>query len=331
MAGVAGLTALVLLHGSQAHAAEGGTSFYLMGSRGPQAGILAPPGVFFANDLYAYFGSAGGALSLPLGGQIVADVRANVWIDVPTILWSTPIQILGGNLAFSASLPFGGPSIRAGLSLVSPILPALGAEAPDSIVTLADPVLGASVGWHSEHFHWSVGATLNIPVGDYRRGALANVALHRWAADFTAAVTWLDPAIGLDLSAAAGFTVNGENPATNYKTGTEFHLEWAATQFLNKDISVGFVGYFYQQISGDSGSGARLGAFKGMAVALGGTVGMNPKIGELPISLTLKFFCELEVRNRLQGTAVFLSIAVPPYIYGNTSQQAARPSLHRFW
>lgn len=34
------------------HAAEGGASFYLLGSRGPMAGFTPPPGVFFQNDFY---------------------------------------------------------------------------------------------------------------------------------------------------------------------------------------------------------------------------------------------------------------------------------------
>lgn len=68
-----------------------------------------------------------------------------------------------------------------------------------------------------------------IPSGTYVLGQLSNVSLNRPAIDISGAITWLDPAIGWDLPAAAGFTFNRTNTAIDYKTGDEFHLEWAAT------------------------------------------------------------------------------------------------------
>ncbi len=39
-------------------------------------------------------------------------------------------------------------------------------------------------------------------------------------------------------------------------------------------------GYFYQQVTGDSGPGASLGDFKGRIAAIGGTMGYNFKMAE---------------------------------------------------
>ena len=39
----------------------------------------------------------------PRHPSLVAGVKATMWVDVPTLLWSTPIQIAGGNLAFTAT------------------------------------------------------------------------------------------------------------------------------------------------------------------------------------------------------------------------------------
>jgi hypothetical protein len=85
------------------------------------------------------------------------------------------------------------------------------------------------VGSHSGNFHWQLGVGGVIPSGTYVLGQLSNVSLKRPAIDISGAITWLDPAIGWDLSAAAGFTFNRTYTATDYKTGDEFHLEWAAT------------------------------------------------------------------------------------------------------
>jgi len=41
---------------STANAAENGAGFYLLGARGPMAGLLAPPGTYFQNDTYFYVG-----------------------------------------------------------------------------------------------------------------------------------------------------------------------------------------------------------------------------------------------------------------------------------
>ena len=56
-----------------------------------------------------------------------------------------------------------------------------------------------------------------------------------------------------------GFTYNLINPRTNYRNGIDWHLDWDTSQFLTKQIQVGAVGYFYEQVSPDSGSGDHVG------------------------------------------------------------------------
>jgi len=43
---------------STENAAENGAGFYLLGARGPMAGLLAPPGTYFQNDTYFYVGES---------------------------------------------------------------------------------------------------------------------------------------------------------------------------------------------------------------------------------------------------------------------------------
>ena len=42
--------------------------------------------------------------------------------------------------------------------------------------------------------------------------------------------------------------------------GIDWHLDWGASQFLSKQFLVGAVGYFYDQITADSGAPQFLGA-----------------------------------------------------------------------
>jgi hypothetical protein len=87
------LMAALPLMDQGAHAAEAATGVYLLGSRGPNAGITPPPGVYFQDDTYFYSGKIGGGKTLPLGGLLLANVSATSWINLPTTLWVTPLKL----------------------------------------------------------------------------------------------------------------------------------------------------------------------------------------------------------------------------------------------
>ena len=250
-------------------------------------------------------------------------MRATSWVNLATLLWSTPVAIFGGNLAFSATLPAGGPDVRAGLGLLSADMnSAFVRNAHQSIATVGDPFLVGSIGWHAGNLHWTTGVGVNIPVGDYQERVLANVAFHHWAADLYGSATWLDKTTGRELSGSLGVTFNGNQPRNQLPTGTELHLDFAAIQHLPGGWSVGLVGYHYNQLTGDSGAGARLGAFKGRVTALGGTLGYTFKLADRDISTSVRVFREFDVQNRLEGTTAYFTVALPLY-----EQPAARPSV----
>ncbi len=306
---IAGLAWLAL--GDRAKAAEGGIGVYLLGSRAVGAGITPPAGVFFQDDTYFYDGKLGGGKTLATGGLLVANVSAQSWINLPTTLWVTPAKILGGDLALSVTTPFGEPRIGANLQVNSPRFGPIGANATQANFGLSDFFVNSFVGWQAGNLHWQIGVGGVIPSGTYVAGQLSNVSLNRPAVDVFGALTWLDPAIGWDLSAALGVTFNQTNTATDYKTGDEFHLEWAATKYITKEFTIGLVGYYYQQITPDSGTGARLGAFEGRVIALGGSIGYTFEAGKLPISTRIKVFREFDAVNRPEGTAGYFTVSVP--------------------
>jgi hypothetical protein len=300
--------------------AEGGQGFYLLGTKGPAAAITPPPGVFFSNDLYFYKGDVGGGLQLPAGGKLSADVEGAAVIELPTALWVLPEEVLGGHVGLSATLPVGWKETQASLSVAGPLGGVATGSRSDDVFTVGDPILGASLGWSAGNFHWQVGTLINVPVGDYQKGEISNIAFHHWGADVNAAVTWLDPAVGLDLSAALGMTFNAENPTTRYRTGNEFHFEWAAVQHFNEQFDAGLIGYHYSQVTGDSGAGASR-DFKGRTTAVGATVGWSFKVGALPVSSRIKYYHEFSTRNRASGDAVFLNLTVPLAITPPASAQ----------
>ncbi|CDZ68272.1 Protein involved in meta-pathway of phenol degradation [Neorhizobium galegae bv. orientalis] len=301
--------ALALLPGAGL-AAEGGAGFYLLGSKGPAAAITPPPGVFFQNDFYYYSGELGGDRLLPSGGRLAVGVDGEAAIEVPTVLWILPEEVMGARLGLSMSVPVGWKNTAADLTVAGPLGGSATGSISDSVFTVGDPIIGGFLGWETGHFHWQVGTLVNVPVGDYQSGEISNISFHHWGADIYAGATWLDPAIGFDLSGVIGMTFNAENPATDYRTGNEFHFEWAAVQHFNEQFDAGLVGYYYQQVSGDSGEGASS-SFKGRVAAAGATIGWNFKVGELPVSARIKYFHEFAAKNRAEGDAVFLTISMP--------------------
>lgn len=313
--------ASLLLSGVGVHAAENGTGFYLLGSKGPGAGFTPPPGVYFENDVYIYSGSLGGGKSLPTGGRVAVGVDGNAVFELPTVLWILPEDVAGGRFGLSATVPVGWMKTSADLTLKGPRGHAADGSVTDTVFTVGDPVVSALLGWESGNFHWQTGVMVNVPIGDYQDGEISNVAFHHWGADVSTSLTWLDPSIGLDLSGTVGMTFNAENPATDYRTGNEFHFEWAAVQHFNEQFDAGLVGYYYQQVTGDSGQGATLGDFEGRSLAIGATVGWTFKVGELPLSTRLKYFHEFDTKNRASGDAVLLTLSMPLSITKPVSAQ----------
>jgi len=294
VAGVAGAAWLALSAGS-AVAAEGGSSFYLLGQRSQGAGILPPEGAFFSIPNYFYSGDTSSSESLEFGGSLALGVDADLFITLPTAIWVTPVDVLGGDLALTGTFVLGHADLNAALTLAIPGVGEGTAALSDERWAVGDPAFGALVGWHAGNLHYLVSASANVPVGDYEGGRLSNISLNRWAGDITGAATWLNPEIGIELSGAAGVTFNGENDETDYETGTEIHVEATAVYHFSPAFSAGVNGYHYQQLSGDSGTGATLGDFEGRVTALGPTVSANFQLGQLPVAMSLRYFHEFNV------------------------------------
>ncbi|SFM79052.1 SphA family protein [Methylobacterium pseudosasicola] len=296
-------------------AAEYAQGIYVLGTRGPLAGVIPPPGFYFESETYFYQGDLGGNRVFQGGGVVAANVKINLNAEFASPIWITPVEILGGNLGFAITIPFGTPDVAAGAVLSSPRIDRIIAgREQDAIFNVGDIYLSSFVGWHSGNFHWTATALGVVPSGSFENGQLSNIALNRPALDLSGALTYLDPVLGYELSIAPGITFNWINPATRYLTGTEFHLEWSASKYLSKDLSVGLVGYFYDQLTADSGSGDRIGPFKGRVLSLGGQINYTLHAGEIPISTGVRVYRELDVKNRFQGTATYLTISAPIWV-----------------
>jgi len=332
--GVGAILSAQLLFHTAAYAAEDGKSIYLLGSAASMAGIMPPSGFYFSTLGYYYHGEAkgGAALSRSLRQtnsslpsftslQLNANmkVKADVALAAPTLLWVAPETILGGKIGVGLILPVGSQSTQIDLAargaLTFPNGTILGRgstyRATESTFAVGDPLLTSFIGWNAGNFHWKLAGLVNIPIGSYDKSNLVNMGFNRWAADLTASLTYLNPQTGFEISVSPGITFNGNNSATRYRSGTEFHIEAAVMQHFSKSFAIGVVGYHYEQLSGDSGAGAVLGPFKGRVSAIGPNISYNFQIGDIPFITSLRWMREFNAKNRLQGDVGMLTITIP--------------------
>jgi hypothetical protein len=138
------------------------------------------------------------------------------------------------------------------------------------------------------------------------------LGIGHWAIDAGGGYTYFDPKTGREASAVLGFTYNFINPSTQYQNGVDMHLDWGVSQFLTKQVQVGLVGYLYQEIGCDSGSGDRVGCFQSRVVGVGPQFGYLFPVGDMQGYLNLKAYGEFDNANRPAGWNVWLTFNLSP-------------------
>lgn len=293
---------LPVLSASGAFAAEGGFSDYGLGGAAFNAGITPPAGTYVTGVAGFYTGTMGGSTSV--GG---VRVRAGAKVDFLQLgvnaLIIPDAKLLGGQLGLSLTLPAGFVDLGASLSAGGP-----GIRREVSGVGLGDITPKLQLGWESGTFFDTMYVQATLPTGTYQPGFNPNIGLHRPAIDVGNAITWIDPGSKIQIDASAGVTFNFENTATNYQSGTEAHLDWAVGKDIGNGFTLGVVGYDYRQLTGDSGAGATLGAYKGSVDAVGLGLGYSSKVGNTPVSLALRHYQEFNVSNRFAGNSTIATM-----------------------
>lgn len=302
---------LACLWGS-AYAVEGGKSLYLLGKRGPLAGLIPKPGWYITNDLYHYSGDTD--QEIPIAGLLNEGVSADAFVNLLQTTWITDISIGNSRLALGAVVPFGHVEIAADASATTQGGLKLGAGLSDSLTAFGDPAVAAALGWRKrdgDKFRaWSFYSTLFIPIGSYEAGRLANMGSNRWGLDVGTAFTLGNFKRGREFSGVLGMTFNGENDDTGYDSGNEAHLELSYKQHLPSGFSAGLVGYYSQQLSADSGGPKVLGDFKARVAGIGPEIAYQFKAGGRSMGLDLRWYHEFHAKNRVEGDAVFLTFSV---------------------
>jgi hypothetical protein len=306
------VVATTLAQPHRAHADEGGVSFWLPGTYGSLAAVPTRPGLGFATFFYNTSVSADASRAFFRGGRFTAGLHTDAPLValVPSYTFATPV--FGGQLALSMMSIVGHETTGVDAVLTAPLGSAIAGRASDSVNGWGDLYPSATLKWNQGVNNYMVYATGDIPVGLYNANSLANIGIGHSAIDGGFGYTYFDQAKGHEFSAVAGLTYNLINQHTQYQNGVDFHLDWGASQFLSKELLVGLVGYVYQEIGCDSGSGDRVGCFRSRVVGVGPQLGYLFPLGEWQGYLNLKGYGEFANDNRPAGWNVWLTFAVSP-------------------
>lgn len=284
-------------------AAEGGVSNYVPGFYGDQALAVAPPdGLSVRNDVYLFSGDAGASSR---SGNIEASAEIDLIYNYLNLLYKPGIRLFGAQAAFGATVVVGDIDVDARLRAGSALR-----EVSDGHTGLGDLTLSGYLYWNWDKVHLAWANFVVAPVGDYDVNDVANTGLNYWTLETDLMVTYLDPDRGRDYSVVMGYGYNTENDDTSYRSGDEFHVDVVLNQYFSESFGVGLTGFFYRQLSGDSGAGARLGAFRGEAAGLGPAVYWNTQVLERPVYLSAKWIHEFHNENRPEIDHVFLSVSL---------------------
>jgi len=335
--------ALMVFPAEVARADEGGVSFWIPGFFGSLAAAPAQaPGWQVTSISYHTSVSAGADVARAreftiggLNGALTANVSANVNASAnleflaATYVFATPV--LGAQVSVALLAGYGANSTSLAGTISGTLTGPNGNTVPfgprsdainSTIVAFTDLIPFYQMKWNAGVNNYMVYATADLPAGAYDSMRLANLGIGHWAVDAGGGYTYFDPKTGHEASAVLGFTYNFINPATQYQNGVDMHLDWGVSQFLTQQVQVGLVGYLYQEIGCDSGSGDRVGCFRSRVLGIGPQFGYIFPIGDkLQGYINLKGYGEFDSANRPEGFNIWLTFNLSPAATPPTSSR----------
>jgi hypothetical protein len=327
---------------------EGGVSFWIPGLFGSLAAVpQQAPGWSMAAIYYHDSVSAGAevarAREFQLRGipaNVTATVNASVSAKVDLGLveanyaFATPF--LGGQAAVTLLGVYGANTTSLAGSLAGTVTTPGGTfpfsrfdAINSSIMGFGDLIPMFSVRWNAGVNNYMTYVTGDIPVGAYDSMRLANLGIGHGTVDAGGGYTYFDPQAGHEFSSVLGFTYNFQNNSTQYQNGVDMHFDWGASQFLTKQVQIGLVGYVYQELGCDSGSGDRVGCFRSRVLGVGPQFGYIFPLGDkLQGYLNLKAYGEFANQNRPDGWNVWLTLSLSPA--APTAVTPAKPLITKY-
>ena len=282
--------------GHAVQAAEGASSHYLPGANVDIfLGLPPEPGFVVANTFWYQSGNAAKAV---LEGQVDLNLDVGTFLNLSALTYTVEQPIIGGRYTAGILIPFGNVELDA--TLTGPF--GGQARASNSSFDISDiALIPVQMNWASGLWSFKLSEVIVAPTGGYSLSETVNLGRNYWSFDTVGAVTWFDPEKGTEVSVQPGLMINTKNSDTDYRTGTEFHVDFTLNQFLSPSFALGVRSYYYQQITGDTGSGAILGDFKSRSFGVGPGFVWIPKVGNGQLTVLGKWMHDFDAQDRFES------------------------------
>lgn len=303
---------LCLMVFETAVAEEGGGGHYLPGSIASSVdATLTDPAFVVRLNVIEYDGEVNQGITVPIAGLAAVDADVDLSVIGLTLAWRpqwSPSEDL--SFAMSATLPYVDLTVTATVVDESRTISVQRSENDSAI---GDAILMPLMLNYKINDFWRTDFRLAFyaPTGSYSVGSLANTGKNYWSTEPTVGLFYNNPKKGREFTVFGGMTFNQENPDTDYRSGTQAHVESTFVQhfpLLGGLGGIGATGYYYQQITGDSGDGATFGDFKGRTAGIGPVFSYIKPLKSMAIVAELKWLHEFDVKRRPEGDYLYFKL-----------------------
>jgi hypothetical protein len=297
---IAGAT-IAMTCGLSARAEELWIPHMMGGDYGIATGALPPSGLYFINtnalmNWHLYSGSRN------------TNTNVNIFLEVPTLFWSTPYKIFGAHYALSVSQPWTQIDVRPNNNSIGDI------ARSGLFNTIVSPIM---LSWDlPRNLYFGAGLGVYIPNGN-STNPLTNPAGNLngnnfWTLEPSLAVSWLHD--GWNLSLKLYYDYNFKDRSIDYKSGNVLGTESTISKEIGR-WNIGLSSYTQFQITNDTGTAVALlnGAYaaekgnRAQAISVGPVVGYN--FG--PVSVSASYFDAIDAHNFVGGSFGYLRFTVP--------------------
>jgi hypothetical protein len=267
------------------------TAHYIPGAEGIKGASLPPPGFYVRDYNIGYYSTtlndAGGNKALP-----GVNTEASLYANVPRVIYITDTKLLGGYLGVDALLPIAYQGVKVG-------------PYNDGTFGIGDFFAEGTLSWHTKQFDFSFGAGAWMPTGDSGPPPTTRLGQGYWTPMLTAGATWyIDAEKTWAVSALNRYEFNTEQRDTHITPGQAYTLEWGISKAVSKIIDVGAVGYYQQQVTTDSGTGAS--GDRDRVAGVGPEVSLA--IPKQMLFISLRYVYEFMAESRFQGHTFALTL-----------------------
>lgn len=298
-----------VLKSVSAMADEGGASVWLPGQFGSFASVPGDPGFSFEAIFYFRKAAATAGTSLSRGGGLLVGYHTTEQYLYLTPGYTFADPVMNGQLWLGVTFSAGRADTSVWGVLTGPKGNAFSAANSDSAGGISDLYPMASLKWQRGSHNAMAYVTASVPAGTYDPNRLAGVGLGHWAVDWGGGYTYM-PESPFELSVTAGITCNFTNPQTQYRSGMDAHVDVGTSWSFGDAFYVGAVGYFFNQISPDTGGPSMLGGFQSRVAGVGPQVGWSLQLGRLATEFSVRGYKEFAAQNRPEGWNVYFTVSL---------------------